>query len=698
MTFLQSGLFWALAPFLLAPVLIHLLSRRLSRPLRFSSVRHLKVSLTRSASIYRWRHWLFLLLRTLLLALILLAFLMPVLMKKGSAPKERKRTVFIVMDQSVSMQHQSGGKRALQRAKDEAGRILDTLRSEDRVNLFAVRRELTTAFPAPKAAISAARRFIAELGHGTGNANFSSANHQIGGMAGETGTGSTEIYYLSDFQRTNWDNVDFRPLPEEARVFFVDVGAEDRSNRALTDLKIDGDLVAGGMITVEVSAANFANQGREETIQILIDGRPTATADLYIAPNSIAKVSAPLTLQDEGIHLIQASIPHDALKEDDTINAVVDVSEKEEVLLLTGAADETDRGVDYLEAALNPFIGKAGTIRPRRQSIESVSPADFAAVTKVFISKIGAMEDDSAKWLADFIFSGGGVVWFLDGPSDAANLRLIGNLIGNEGAALQLGPWHTAETVAHARQVMTGDFGSPFLKLFTGTQLQDLGRLEVYDNYSAAATGAGKILLGFSDGSPAMTEQSHGIGQLVLINFSPNATHSNLAKQRFFPIWVQTLVNAFGTEQSKPLHMTTGQHARTNLWKNEISQRQFRGPDGKEVETRVEIIGQRADVSFPLKEAGIYQLTDGDALIAAFAVNPPPSEADLRSLDMKDLPSRQGTPQSSTLLEGTTTDFASTVFGSPVFHWFIAAALLCLVAELGLHLIVERYRPGVRKT
>lgn len=698
MTFLQSGLFWTLAPFLLAPVLIHLLSRRLSRKLHFSSVRHLKVSLTRSASIYRWRHWLFLMLRTLMLLFVLLAFLLPVLMQQGSAPKELGRTVFIVIDQSLSMQHQSGGKQALQRAKDEAERILDTLRSEDRVNILAVRQEIRTAFPTPKQSFTAAGSFIGELRAATGNANFSNANHQIAGMAGEAGSSSTEIYYLSDFQRTNWDNVDFRPLPVEARVFFVDVGAKDRTNRALTDINIEGDLVAGGMITVEVSAANFAKEGTEERIQILVDGRPATTTTLYVAPNSIATATVPLTLQEEGIHLIQASIPHDALKEDDVINAVVDVSEKEEVLLLTGSEKETDRGVDYLEAALNPFIGKAGTIRPRRQSVATVGPADFAVVTKVFISQIGELNEETAKWLADFIFSGGGVVWFLDSPADAVNLHRISELLGSEGAALQLGDWNEAEALANARQVMTGDFGSPFLKLFTGTQLQDLGRLEVYDNYSAAATGAGKILLGFSDGSPAMTEQTYGIGQLVLINFSPNTEHSNLAKQRFFPIWVQTLVNAFGTEQSKPLYLTTGQHAQTNLWKKEISQHKFRDPAGREIETRVEIIGQRANVSFPLRETGIYQLTAGDELISAFAVNPPPAEADLRQLDMEDLPARDGSPQKSTLLEGTTTDFAATVFGKPVFHWFIAAALFCLLAELALHLIVYRYRPTVQKT
>lgn len=695
MTFLQPGLFWAMMPFLLAPLIIHLLSRRLSRKLQFSSVRHLKVSLTRSASIYRWRHWLFLLLRTLLLLFILLAFLMPVLLQKGSAPQELERTVFIVIDQSTSMEHSSGGKSSLQRARDEAERILDTLRPKDRVNVLAVQHEIKSAFPTPKQSIGGARSFLTGLDSGTGRAHFSNANHQVGGMAYEAATGATEIYYLSDFQRTNWDNVDFRPLPEKAQVYFIDIGAKDRTNRALTSLRIEGELVAGGMITAEVSVANFGKQGTEEVVQILVDGLPTTTASLYIAPHSIAKVRVPITLQSEGIHLIHATIPHDSLEQDDAINAVVDVSEKEEVLLLTGAEKESDRGVDYLEAALNPFIGKAGAIRPRRQSAEDVGPADFAAVSKVFMSQIGRMDEATAKLVADFVFSGGGVVWFLDSSEDIVNVPLISNLLGDQGAALQLGPWNTTESLANARQVMTGDFGSPFLKLFTGTQLQDLGRLEVYDNYSAASTGAGKVLLGFADGTPAMTEQSYGMGQLILINFSPNTTHSNLAKQRFFPIWVQDLVNAFGSDQSEPLYITVGQRAQTTLWKQEISQRQFRGPDGQEIETRVEVIGQRANISFPLTQLGIYQLTDGDELLSAFAVNAPPSESDLRPLEMEDLPARGGTPQDSTLLDGTTTDFSAMVFGYPLFPWFIGAALFCLIAELALHQLVHKNRPKV---
>lgn len=694
MTLLQSGLLWWLAPFLLAPLLIHLLSRRLTRPLQFPTVRHLKVSLTRSAAIYRWRHWLFLIMRTLLLAMLLIAFLLPLWQREGSLKTEQSRSVFLVIDNSLSMEHTSGSQTARQRAIHESERILDTLRPGDHVNILRVHSDASPAFPVPSESIGRARDFLAKLPEGTGAANMSQANHLIAGMAFESQS-SVEIYYLSDFQRADWANVDFRPLPESARVFFVDVGASQRDNRALTKLGIDGELVAGALITVDVELSNFSAKDTEENIHLSMDGRPVASASVYVAPNSTAHARMPLALPQEGKHLIQVEIGSDSLEQDNALYAVVEVSEKQEVLLLTGAAQEADRGIDYLEAALNPFIGGAGSIHPRRLPMGELTQADLASVTKVFICQAGAMDETAAKLIADFLFAGGGVVWFIDSQQDATNLPHLSQALGHEGTALQLGAWHRTESLANARQVIGGDFRSPFLKIFSGTRLQDLGKLEIYDNYSAAYSGSGKKLLNFADGSPAMTEQTHGIGQLILVNFSPNTKYSNLAKLRFFPVWMQALVHAFGSEPTQALYHTVGQRVVTNLWKSEISHSQFTDPDGKQIDTKVEIIGQRANVSFPTTQLGIYQLSKGDQLIAAFAVNPPPEEADLRPIPRQDLPERQGTPEQSVLLDGTTTDFNKAVFGQPLFPWFIGAALLFALAELALHQIVHRLRPTV---
>ncbi len=691
MSFLNPGLLALLAPLLALPLLIHLLNRRSSRPLPFPSVRHLKVSMTRSAAIYRWRHWLLLVLRSCLLACLLLAFLLPVLHRHGNVPEKTPRVVLVLIDHSLSMEHQAGGQKARQRAQAEAERILGTLRDGDRLNVVRVGDQPRAAFHQPGADLNRARDFIRETAAGVGRADFTQANRQFAALPLDDDT-ALDLYYLSDFQRSDWANVDFRPLPPAARVFFVDVGAGRRGNRALTDLNIEGELVAGGLVTVEGEVANFTPDAGEESVSLLLDGRRLGEQSLYLPPHSKARVSIPLVLPEPGKHLVELTIAHDALPLDDSFHAVVDLRDKEEILLMTGAEAP---GADYLEAALNPYFGAAGSIRPRRVRSDALSPADLAPVTKLFITQSGPLDAATAGHLADFLFAGGNIVWHLDSPDTPAALAALGKALGEPGAALELGPWRESDRLSEARQVSRGDFDSPFLKLFAGTRRQDLGRLEVYDHFAAAQTGAGETLLSFSDGSPAMTVQTHGLGQLLLLNFSPDPRHANLANRRFFPVWTQSLVEAFRSNRTRPIHHQVGERITTEVWRDDVRDSRFLDPHGEPAEPDIEVMGTRAAVSFNAARPGVYKLTRHDQLRAAFAVNPPAEEADLRPIPLDSLPRRDGAPRQTALIDGSQVDFQTAALGRPVFHWFVGGALLCALLEMGLQLLIRKHAPAV---
>lgn len=694
MSFLNSALLFVIGPLIALPLVIHLLSRRASRKLSFPSVKNLKVSMTRSAAIYRWRHWLLLILRSILLTFLILAFLQPLLHKNGSIATTADRVVLILIDNSLSMEHRSGGKTSRERAIDETERILNTLRGKDQVNIYSVAQDITSAFNQPSSDISMARNFSRSLETGVSKADFSKVNRQLGGISVE-GETAIEIYYLSDYQRSDWANIDFRPLPSEARILFVDVGAHARGNRALTGMQIEGEATVGNLVTVEAEVANYSDTSREEKITLLMDARPVGEKTVYIAPNSISRATFPLALPDTGKHLIEVQSEEDALASDNHFFAVIDVQEKEEVLIITNSSEEPDAGIRYLEAALNPFLGIAGGIRPRRIDSENLSASDLASVTKLFISKSNTINEASAKLLADFLFSGGGIVWYLDSPNDPTNLARLDVALGDEDVALQLGDWRETTQLAAAQQIISGDFSSPFLKLFAGTRRQDLSRLEVYDNHVATRKNSGKSLLMFADGSPAMTIQEHGLGQLLLLNFSPDLQHSNLANQRFFPVWTQSIVGAFHGQSEQSIYHHVGERISTEVWRKDIKGSQFYNPNGKPVKADVETIGTRADIAFSAKLPGIYHLTSEGKLIAAFAVNLPAEEADLRPIEMDSLPERQGAPRQVTFLDSSKANFEHTTHGKPIFHWMIAGALLCALLELALQLLIRQHTPTV---
>src|SRR5580704_17224496 len=134
MSFLNSALLPGLILLAGLPLLIHLLNLRFPRLFDFSSVKHIRETIAQRSRIFRWRHLLLLLLRTAFLALLLLAFLKPLLRRFGStADQKAARAVLIVIEHSLSMEDKGGGLSSRQRAENEAEKILATLDAGDSV-------------------------------------------------------------------------------------------------------------------------------------------------------------------------------------------------------------------------------------------------------------------------------------------------------------------------------------------------------------------------------------------------------------------------------------------------------------------------------------------------------------------------------------------------------------------------------------
>lgn len=145
MNFLNLSLLWPLLPLVGLPLLIHWLSRRFPKKFAFSSIDEIRRTLSGRSRIFRWRHWLMLLLRTLALLLLLAAFLKPMLASRSAGAKARRHIVLLV-DHSLSMTHSENGTSALLKSHAEVRRLLDSFDADDRFHLIRVDQSPTSAF------------------------------------------------------------------------------------------------------------------------------------------------------------------------------------------------------------------------------------------------------------------------------------------------------------------------------------------------------------------------------------------------------------------------------------------------------------------------------------------------------------------------------------------------------------------------
>jgi hypothetical protein len=692
MQFLNFGLWLALLPLVAVPVIIHLLNKKFPQRFLFPTVEHLARSAAERSRIHRWRHRILALLRTLFLLLLLVAFLQPIFRRFDPAGETaaQKRRVLLLVDHSLSMEYQEAGVTGRRRAVIEAEKILATLSAEDEVNVLAVGAAPSSCFDGFAANVPEARRFLASLPASATRADYTAANLAAARLLARV-EGRAEAYYISDFQRRNWAQVDFQPVAERARLFFVDVAADSPANRGILGVALgQARALAGDQVPIEVTVGNFSPEPFSGVVTARIDRRHQVEQAVVVAPWSSARVIVPVPAGSPGLHLCDISLPADNLAVDDSWVLVLPVAEKEEILTVSAQPDAAKPPVRFLHAALNPFPGQAGSLLPRHVGSRALDAAALAGARKVFLTGCGPLDSAACEALAAFLFQGGGVVWFLDDAGDTENLRRFQAALGTTHLPLDVGPLRqTANVSSGARQIASGEFNSPLLRLFRGTLRQDLALLEFYDFHAASSTGAGSVLLRFDDETPAMASVEHGLGTLVLMNFSVSEFSSNLARQRIFPAWVQELVKRLdAAEPPAPAH-TIGSVITGEIWRADLRRQPLTSPSGRVLDVRQEPRGERALISFPADELGYYTLADG-RLKVAYAVNPDPEESDLRAVDRAHLPAsgEEGGPREGFL--GGQSDYEEIARGRPVAHWFLLAALAVLALELLFQLWFRR--------
>src|SRR6185369_11476916 len=102
----------ALLPWIAAiglPIAIHLLTRRTRRRMELPTVKFLQRTIAHQSRLFKWRHLLMLIVRTLAVTALVLMFLKPVLNSPLAASADERVGAVVVLDVSGSMSYSAGG-------------------------------------------------------------------------------------------------------------------------------------------------------------------------------------------------------------------------------------------------------------------------------------------------------------------------------------------------------------------------------------------------------------------------------------------------------------------------------------------------------------------------------------------------------------------------------------------------------------
>ena len=692
MNFLNPGMFALLLPVLGLPLAIHLFNRKFPKTIKFPDLERIKKSLAERSKLMRWRHLLMTLLRTLVVLLALLAFLKPVMSRFGSGDRQGKeagRLVVIVLDRSLSLSHQDGAKTsAVRNAEVEIGKILATLGGGDHSNAVLAASRPQAVLPEFTSQHDQLRAALTGLPDPYERADVGRAIDMAASLLEGRG-GGVEVYFVSDFQRSNWADANFELLPEGARLFFVDAAnGEERHNTALLSAELSSHRVAAGeILRVEIELANWAAEPAVIPVEAIVDGQFSVSGETRVEAWATARMSLEFSAPaSDGYHTVDVFSPGDALPADNHRYLRFEVRQREEVLVLSDQEAEQS-GALFITTALDPFEDRQGSFAPRPLPLSALGAGQLAAASKVVLTGAGQLGHEQVTRLLAFVENGGGLVYFLNGTHDSENLERF-----DEVAAQTVVPFHVAGRLTtenfggRPQKFAKGEFRSPYLRLFRGESRQALARLEFYEIYRAFPTTEGQIILSYSDGTPAMGVADIGLGAAVFCNFAPAELASNLARERSFPAWLQEIVKTLTPEAMPESGQEVGSALVAKLWRRDLDNHKISDPEGDPVSFSSAPDGERVQVSFSAPLPGIYHLGRKQKPVWAEAVNVNTIESDLRAIDSSELTDRADTaPAGGGHFVTGADDFEELTTGKPIAHWFLIALAILLLVEMLLH-------------
>src|SRR3954464_5938355 len=224
-----------LSPFLLfglgaiaVPILVHLIQRERKRVIEFPSLMFVQKIPYQSVRRRRIRHWALLLMRALAIALIVAAFARPFLPASAAAALAAtggSREVVILGEQSASMGY---GDR-WQRARDEAGKVIDSIGAADKATLvlFSRNAEENMRATSDRGRLQAALRASQLTSSGT---RFGPALKLAESILTRSTLQRKEAVLVSDFQKTGWTGSEDVHFPEGMTLTTVSVASPNTAN------------------------------------------------------------------------------------------------------------------------------------------------------------------------------------------------------------------------------------------------------------------------------------------------------------------------------------------------------------------------------------------------------------------------------------------------------------------------------------
>ncbi|MCR4440387.1 MAG: BatA domain-containing protein [bacterium] len=664
------------------PVLVHLLTRHKAKTIPFSTLVFLRQLEQRKLRRLRLRQVLLLLLRTLIIVALVLAFARPTVRLAGANLRPGPSSAVVVLDHSASMARGKGGRTLEELAADRALQVTNLLApgSEAWLVLPGSPPRLATAGPLNNSALLA--EAIARQAPSCEATDLDGALRLARELLRAAAHQSREIYVASDFQATAFG--EGKPDTLAVPIVALPVQADQAQNLAVESVRLVSRIVEQGRpVQVQVVVRNTGSAPqRNRLLQLFVDGKRAAQTTVGLEAGEATAVTMNFVPQSSGFLSGSVVVEDDGLPLDDERFFVLHVPESSPVLLIGQGT-----GAERLQLALNPARSERPFFQITARPQAGLTANLVAAYKVIVLCNAPLLSAEDVLTLRRFVEQGGGlmIVPGLQTDLRALNERLLSALglplfAEMVGALGEDTPTFELEDIDYGHALFQGVFDekehqvrSPRFHIALRTQGGSLDR---------------QVIMRFGTGEPFLYEARLDKGRVLVFTSGFEPEWSNITVTSLFaPLVTRAARLLSQPETSQESEVLVGQPIVLRLAPEQVqAQLELATPDGTRLALAPEFRQNGYVVEFTQTwRPGIYSLFAGDSELTRVAVNMDGKESRFQALSAAQF--RERYPTAIWVDEGQ--DVASSVqearLGRELWRPLALLALGLMIAEMALY-------------
>lgn len=672
------------------PILIHLLNLKKLKKIEFSTLSFLKELQKNKIRKLKFKQWLLLALRVLIILFLVTAFARPTLkgIALGGTTSAAKTTAVFILDDTFSMSVVDANGSYFNQARQNILELVKNLQEGDEAALVLVSDPGNEKIK-PTLNLDEFTKQVreADISYSSGTINHSII--RAAEILNNSKNFNKEIYLLSDFQKGRISAGKSLPdlnrlLNDKIKLYTFDYSGKAVYNLGIDDLSLSTQIFEKNKpVGFNITVTNYSDRAADNTvISLFVNGERIAQQSISLAAGETSVITQEAIAKSIGYNNVIAELEDDDILEDNKRYAEFYIPDKIPVAIFYNNEDD----VKYIMTALS-LTGESGIVKITGKNLNQISSFDLSQFDVVIIA--GGKNISNIDRLISYIKNGGGL--FLmpgqnDDTPDFSKITFNMGLPSPEGTAGKL------NDVSNAVSFDKIEFDHPiFRNIFSNLEKKTLQSPEIYFHYKISTEGKGINIITLSDGTSFLGDYKIGKGKVLLLNTAPVLSWSNFPlKNIFAPLMLKSVFYLASKDRADKKYFA-GNSVSVTLPNVVLPQIKVERPDKTEEFINLEKSGSLNFVNYSKTSiTGNFKFYSGEKIVDEISVNANPLESVTAYISNKEfekylddihfggkfIPISKSENPSEIVMQSR--------FGSELWRLFLFAALITALIEMAV--------------